>query len=89
MRPPQGPDVCVPKIVACRRGNTAARAVIGPLTKTRRRNIKVHGSKRLRGHYVAFTWNHNQINKKVCLFDLHDGKMFIFPSGYKALEVCG
>ena len=31
-----------PKIVTFRRGDAAARAVIGPLTKTRRRTINVH-----------------------------------------------
>ena len=31
-RPPQGPDVCLPKTVTFRRGDAAARAVIGPLT---------------------------------------------------------
>ena len=35
----QGPDVRLPKIVTFRR---AVRAVIGPLTKTPRRTIKVH-----------------------------------------------
>ena len=37
LRPPQGPDVRLPEIVTFRRGEAAARAVIGPLTKTRRR----------------------------------------------------
>ena len=32
LRPPQGPDVHLPKIVTLRRGNAAARAMIGPLT---------------------------------------------------------
>ena len=32
--PPQGPDVRLPKIVTFCRGDTVARAVIGPLTKT-------------------------------------------------------
>ena len=37
LRQPQGPDVRLPKIVTFRRGEVAARAVICPLTKTRRR----------------------------------------------------
>ena len=43
LRPPQGPDVCHPKIVTSRRGDAAARAAIGPLTETRGRTINVHG----------------------------------------------
>ena len=39
---PQGPDVRLPKVVTLRRGNAAARVVIGPLTKTRRRNKTGH-----------------------------------------------
>ena len=42
LRRPQGPDVRLPKIVTFRWGDAAARAVIGPLTKNRRRTIKVH-----------------------------------------------
>jgi hypothetical protein len=42
LRPPQGPDVRLPKIVTFPRGYAAARALIVPLTKTRRRTIKVH-----------------------------------------------
>ena len=34
LRPLQGPDVRLPKMLTFRRDNTAARAVIGPLTKT-------------------------------------------------------
>ena len=40
--PPQGPDVRLPKILTFRRGDAAARAVIGPLTKTRRKTINDH-----------------------------------------------
>ena len=43
LRPTQGPDVRLPKIVTFRRGDPAASSVIGPLTKTRRTTIKVHG----------------------------------------------
>ena len=42
LRPRPGPDVRLPKIVTFRGGDAATRAVIGPLTKTRRRTIKVH-----------------------------------------------
>ena len=35
LRPPQGPDVRLPKIVTLRLRDTAARAVIGPITRTR------------------------------------------------------
>ena len=42
LRTPYGPDVRLPKIVTFRRGDAAARAVIGPLTKTQCRTIKVH-----------------------------------------------
>ena len=42
LRPPKGPDARLPKIVNFRQGDAAARAVIGPLTKARRRTIKVH-----------------------------------------------
>ena len=50
LRPPQGPDVRLPKIVTLRRGDTAARAVIGPLTKTRlRRRVCVLIALRRRG----------------------------------------
>ena len=35
LRPPQGPDVCLPRVITFRRGDEVARAVIGPLTKTR------------------------------------------------------
>ena len=41
LRPPQGPDVRLPKIVTFRRGDAATRPVIGP-----RHTM----SKRLRGH---------------------------------------
>ena len=34
LSPPQGPDVRLPKILTFRRGDAAARAVIGTLTKT-------------------------------------------------------
>ena len=37
LRPPLGPVVRLPEIVTFRRGDTIARAVIGPLTKTRTR----------------------------------------------------
>ena len=37
LRPPQGPDVRLSKMSTLRRGDAAARAVIGPLTQTRRR----------------------------------------------------
>ena len=37
LRPPQGPDVRFPKMLTLRRDDAAARAVIGPLTKTRGR----------------------------------------------------
>ena len=37
LRPLPGPGVRLPKIVTFHRGDAAARAVIGPLTKTRRR----------------------------------------------------
>ena len=37
LRPPQGPDVRLPKMLTLRWGDAAARAVIGLLTKTRRR----------------------------------------------------
>ena len=36
LRPPQGPDVRLQKMVTLHREDTAASAVIGPLTKTRR-----------------------------------------------------
>ena len=36
LRPPQGPDGHFRKSVTLRQGDAAARAVIGPLTKTRR-----------------------------------------------------
>ena len=42
LRPTQGPDVRLPEIVTFRWGDWAARPVIGPLTKTRRRTITVH-----------------------------------------------
>ena len=42
LRPTQGPDVRHTKMLTFRRGDAAARAVIGPLNKTRRRTIKVH-----------------------------------------------
>ena len=38
----KGPDVRLPEIVTFRQGDAATRAVIGPLTKTRCRTIKVH-----------------------------------------------
>ena len=37
LRPPKGPDVRLPKIVTLRWRDVAARAVIGPLSKTRHR----------------------------------------------------
>ena len=42
IRPLQGPHVRLPKNVTFCWGDTAVRAVIGPLTKSRRRTIKVH-----------------------------------------------
>ena len=55
-------DVRLPKNGTFRRGDAAARAVIGPLTKARRRTIRL-ASKRPRW-VVALrerrTWNHNQ-----------------------------
>ena len=33
LHPPQGPDVCLPKFLTLCRGDTATRAVIGPLIK--------------------------------------------------------
>ena len=60
LRPLQGPGVCLPKIVTLRRGDAAARAVIGPLTRRRTKTASfTTASKRLRGHCVASSWNHN------------------------------
>ena len=42
LRPPQGRDAHLPNMLTFRRDDAAARAVIGPLTQTRRRTIKVH-----------------------------------------------
>ena len=52
LRPPQGPDVGLTKILTFCRGDAAARAVIGPLTETRRRT-KTGSGLRLRGRCVA------------------------------------
>ena len=49
----EGPDMRLPKTATFRRGDAAARAVIGPLTKTRRRTMVSTASKRLRGECVA------------------------------------
>ena len=48
LRPPRGADVRLPEIVA-------ARAVIDPLTKTRRRTVKVHDCVE-----ASAWWDHNQ-----------------------------
>ena len=39
LRPPQGPEVHILKMLTLRRGNAAARAVIGPLSQTRGRTV--------------------------------------------------
>ena len=54
LRPPQGPDVRLPTIVTFRRGEAAARDVIGPLPKTDAEPKQVTtASKGLRGPCVA------------------------------------
>ena len=42
LRPPQGPDVRLPKTVTFHQGDAAARAVIGPLAKTDAEPKQVH-----------------------------------------------
>ena len=51
---PQGPDVRLPKMLTFRQGDTAARAVIGPLPKTRRRPKT--GSRLRRSVCVVTAW---------------------------------
>ena len=61
LRPQQGPDARLPDTLTLRRGDAAARAVIGPLAKTRRRTeagSRLPGS--VCGFIVASMWNHNQ-----------------------------
>ena len=62
LRPPRGPDVCLTKILTFCWGDAAARAVIGPLTNSRRRTKTGPRLRlmRLRGPHVAWRWDHNQ-----------------------------
>ena len=60
LRPSQGPVVRLPKVVTLRRGDAATRADWSAhVNPTQNQNRVTNASKRLHGHCVLSTWNHN------------------------------